>query len=449
MRALRSPTIQGAAGGGGRATVEWLLVAVALVLFFLVLPHQLGNDDNVRFADIEALLHHGTLTSSRYSLVMPLASVPFLLMGEIVGSSAGWAARFNVIVVALAILVVRRQLRGRDDSLLRSSLLVLLCASYLTNRLRDYDAEIFTGALVTIGIVALSTGRGRTRGWWAIVVGAANTPAAIVGVALLAVHEAVRLRRLRELWPIAATALLVMTEAWIRRGSPFDTGYGGDHGYRTVLPYSGRPGFSYPFVFGLLSILFAFGRGLVFFFPGLFLWFHRPTRAMLDPRARTTVGLLVLFTIGFVLVYAKWWAWYGGVAFGPRFFVLAAVPASVLLAARLRSRPATLGGGLLTLAILAISTWVAVVGIVATVDAPPVCTQDLFAYESLCWYSPELSPLGQPFVSFPHLTGGSSIVALYCLGVVAYLAAPTVLDVFERLSVHVRRSTSLLSGWKV
>ena len=41
-------------------------------------------------------------------------------------------------------------------------------------------------------------------------------------------------------------------------------------GFRTALPYSGQPGFSYPFFFGVLSVLFAFGRGLVFFAPGLF-----------------------------------------------------------------------------------------------------------------------------------------------------------------------------------
>jgi hypothetical protein len=380
---------------------------------------------------------------------MPLASAPLLLVGEVVGGPTWWAARFNVIVVALAIVVVRRLLRGRDDSLLRSSLLVLLCASYLTNRLRDYDAEIFTTALVTVGIVAISTGRARTRGWWAIVVGAVNTPAAIAGVALLAGYEAVRTRRVRALWPVAATALIVMAEAWIRRGGPFDTGYGDDHGYQTVLPYSGRPGFSYPFLFGVLSILFSFGRGLVFFTPGLVLWFHRPTRAMLDRVSRLVVGLLVLFTVGLVLVYSKWWAWYGGAAFGPRFFVIAAVPASVLLAARLRSRPLSLGGGLLTLAILAISAWVAVVGVTASFDTPPVCTQDLFAYESLCWYSPEFSPLGHPLVSFPHLTWSVSIVALYSLGVVAYLAAPTAVDVFERLSVFARRTSGLLSGWRI
>lgn len=422
---------------------------VGIVLFLFALPHRLGSDDAVRFADIEGLLHHGTISASKYSLVMPLASAPFLLLGEVLGTPAAWATRFNVIVVALAIVGVRRLLRSRDEGLLRGSVLLLLFASYLTTGLRGYNAEIFTAAVVTVGIVAVSSGRARTRGWWAIIAGAVNTPAAIAGVALLAGYEGLRTRRLRSLWPVLATFALVMTEAWIRRGSPFDTGYGNDHGYPTVLPYSGRPGFSYPFLFGLLSILFAFGRGLIFFMPGLFLWLHRPTRALFDRRAHLVAGLLVLFTTGLVLVYSKWWAWYGGAAFGPRFFVIAAVPASVLLAARLRSPPASLGGGLLTLAILVVSAWVAVAGVTASFAPLPVCTQDLFAYESLCWYSPELSPLGHPLVSFPHLTLGSSVVALYCIAVVGYLAAPTAADVLEGLSAVVRRSTALLGGWKI
>jgi hypothetical protein len=63
-----------------------------------------------------------------------------------------------------------------------------------------------------------------------------------------------------------------MAEAWLRRGSPFVSGYAANHGDRTILPYSGRAGFSYPLLLGIASILFSFGRGLVFFSPGLVLW---------------------------------------------------------------------------------------------------------------------------------------------------------------------------------
>ena len=100
------------------------------------------------------------------------------------------------------------------------------------------------------------------------------------------------------------------------------------------MPYSGKPGFSYPFLLGVASILFSFGRGLVFFAPGLLLWFGARTRQLAP--GRRVVILLLLFVAGLVLVYAKWWAWYGGLTWGPRYFIVAAVPASLFLAIRLR-----------------------------------------------------------------------------------------------------------------
>ena len=65
-------------------------------------------------------------------------------------------------------------------------------------------------------------------------------------------------------------ATSILLEAWIRRGSPFATGYENERGLRTLLPYSGLPGFTYPFVLGVLSSLFSFGKGLLFFAPGCF-----------------------------------------------------------------------------------------------------------------------------------------------------------------------------------
>src|SRR5207248_4240377 len=135
-----------------------------------------------------------------------------------------------------------------------------------------------------------------------------NTPAAIVGVAVLAGREAFIQRRLRVIWPVIAVGLLVAAEAWIRRGSPFASGYGGNHGQPGLLPYSGRPGFSYPFVFGVLSILFSFGRGFMFFFPALLFWFDRRTRKRFTHPARGILIASLLFTAALVLVYSKWWA---------------------------------------------------------------------------------------------------------------------------------------------
>ena len=420
---------------------------IGFAVLLVLLPHELQGDDSKRFVDIERLLHDGELSERRYSLVMPLVSSPLLLLGEAVRSPEWWAAHFNVFVVAAGALAVFGLLRDRvDGSLLRRTLLVLLFASFLTSRLRDYNAEVLTATLLTVGIVLLAV-RGRTAaGWTAIVIGVVNTPAAIVGMTLAAAAQAVRTRRLRHLLAPLVAVALIMGEAWIRRGGPLTTGYEGDRGFRTVLPYSGEPGFSYPLLLGLLSILFSLGRGLVFFMPGLLLWLSDRTRALLREHAYA-VGLMLLVVCGLVLVYAKWWAWYGGITWGPRFFVFAAVPASVLIAVRL-VHAAELGfGNALTLLVLTLSAWVGVSGAIADLSTLDFCIRDDAALESLCWYTPEFSPLWQPLVDFPGLTWRTAALAAYCVVVFVYLAAPPV----AALARSTRRLpwSAWAAGWRL
>src|SRR6185312_552701 len=103
--------------------------------------------------------------------------------------------------------------------------------------LRGYGAETFSATMVAVGIVALVTGR-RVGGWAAMVIGVVNTPPALIGLSLIAGAELLRTKRLRCLAPLVAAAALIMLESWVRRGGPLVTGYHGDHGVKTILPYS-------------------------------------------------------------------------------------------------------------------------------------------------------------------------------------------------------------------
>ena len=78
-------------------------------------------------------------------------------------------------------------------------------------------------------------------------------------------------RRVRHVIPVLLAASLILLESWIRRGHPFTSGYEGNAGLRTLMPYSGQPGFSYHYYFGLLSITLSYGKGILFFAPGLLL----------------------------------------------------------------------------------------------------------------------------------------------------------------------------------
>src|SRR6185437_9984369 len=97
-----------------------------------------------------------------------------------------------------------------------------------------------------------------------------------------------------------------------------------------------------------------------FFTPGLFLPVRRYLLAQGNengPRLYTLYLLWLAFVGGMLLVYAHWWAWYGGWFWGPRFFLFASLPAALALAVRLHARNAGLGANLLTLGALALSFW--------------------------------------------------------------------------------------------
>jgi hypothetical protein len=269
-------------------------------------------------------------------------------------------------------------------------------------------------------------------GWTGIVLAVVNTPALIVGIAALVAVEIVRTRQLRSAGAIAAAVALVLLENWVRRGGPLTTGYSDNHGYATLLPYSGRSGFSYPLVLGVVSILFSFGRGLLFFTPGLFLWLDDATRRAAGACRRTIV--LMLFVIaGLVAVYAKWWAWYGGLSWGPRFFALAAIPASLLVVLRVRAAGQSAGRDALALVVLALSAWVGFAGLVSPLDPPAVCSAHLYALESFCWYVPEYSALWQPVLHSPPLTAAAVTITAWCIIVFAYFAVPLAVALARRV----------------
>ena len=250
----------------------------------------------------------------------------------------------------------------------------------------------------------------------------ANLPASFLGLALAMGWWAWREKRARALAPLVLSAALWLLESTLRRKSALSTGYENDHGFQTLLPYSGQPGFSYPTFFGVLSLLFSFGKGLLFFAPGLLLVFGRGLEA-LRPVAQVLV-LWVLYLAGMVLVYGSWWAWYGGFTWGPRFLTFASLPAALLLAAQVRRPPRALLALTAVLAALLLSVWVGIDGQAFGRFAQATCNANHYALESFCWYVPEFSVLWTPFVFDAHLSWPGFVLAAYAVGVTAYVAYP-------------------------
>lgn len=396
---------------GGAA--ELGLIILGLAINFIIARHSLGGDGEVRFHALSLLLQQGVLDNSKYSLVGPLFSTPLWLLGRIWQSSIWWASRFNCFVFAFGLLAMYRLLKDHvDRALLHAFLLILVAASLFPNQLGYYYGEVFTAMFVAVGTLAIVFGPALT-GWIALVIGVANTPAAIVGMGLMVALRILRERRVRYLLAIVAAIGLIGLENTLRRGGPLNSGY--------------EAGFNYPIVFGLLSILFSYGKGLIFFAPGMFLPVKSRLLTQLGAAGHQLYTVYVLwmaFVIALVLVYAHWWAWFGGYFWGPRFFLFASVPASLVLAVRLRYPGKRFSGNLLTLLAFALSTWVAITGVVFDMAGTVECTKGYDTLIGLCAYTPEFSGLWRA-LSVPLPYGKSSAVLTgYCAVVFLYLAWP-------------------------
>ena len=436
-----------------QAVAEWVLIVGGLFCVYRYLPRGTGGDGWFRYQDMLQLIA-GHRPTSKYSLIGPLFSYPLIRIGNKLGQAYQWASAYNFVLFCCVLLIVYFLLRNRmDRSLLRKFFLILIVASMFPVHLEFYYGEVFTALFVGMGILLVYARYKRfvtPIGWMAVILGVANTPATIVGLAFMLLKKTFDSKRFRYLLLIGAALACIMTESFIRYGTLLGNGYGSDRGFTTVMPYSGLPGFSYPFFFGLLSILFSFGKGIVFFIPALFL----PIRKVLLKRQQEqkvnlyqVYTLWICFVIGLVCVYARWWAWSGALFWGPRFFLIACLPASLALAVRLRYRQDfSLLGNVLTLLIFGLSVWISINGVVYQwVDGlglPAVCTASNYRYEMLCYYAPEFSPLWYPFVTHIAITKSQLIFILYSVLAALFLIAPLLLQIGQQTATLIKQYSS-------
>ena len=409
---IEAKTGERSAANGMLATLSRVgagaLIPITTFCMALALWYNITGDGRRRFDDLDALLRRGILTNGRYSLIGPLFSTPLYLLGGAFGYPEGGAVFYNLLLFIIALIALRALLRDHlEPATLRRFLLLLIAGSLFPAAIATYYGETFTAVTMGVGMVAALLARrrwARWTGWAAVALGAANLPAALPGLGLALLARIWTTRRWRYALPGVAAIALVVSESLIRRGSPFASMYLGNAGDRTIMPYSGLPGFSFPFVFGVLAILFSFGKGLVYYLPGLFL----PLRRQLDALGTRAASLWgpysswLLFVAGLVLIYASWWAWDGALFFGPRYFLIASLPASLALALW-ASRPSPrLWVNLIILALLTLTSWVGVDGTVFGLADLQVCQINHGQYYALCDYSLEFSALWRPFENLAH-----------------------------------------------
>ncbi|GCE04804.1 hypothetical protein [Dictyobacter aurantiacus] len=426
------------------ARFEVALIVLGLLGNFFLLRHVMWRPDAwSRFYALSELLTQDKMPDTKYSLVGPLFSIPFWALDQ-TNQTYWWTTRYNVFVLGAGLLAIYWLLKDRvDHGLLRKFFLLLIVGSMFSHHLLFYYGEVFTAIFVTVGCVAIVVGP-VTIGWCAIILGVVNTPATVIGLILLNAKYILTGKRVRYALVIIIGAALIMLESWIRRGGPLINGYVNDQGRRTILPYSGRPGFSYPIFFGLNSLFFSFGKGLLFFAPGLVLPVRQALRKLQE---ETKVDLFAIYTLwigflaGLLLIYACYWNWHGGWFWGPRYLLFASIPASFALAVRLQKRDGSLLMNLVIMLVLCLSIWVGIDGAVYG-DEPlrHICTPPRwYGNEMLCYYAPEFSALWFPFVFYQPLSSGQLIYLLYNVFVGLYLLAPLLITTAQQLITTVRQ----------
>lgn len=198
----------------------------------------------------------------------------------------------------------------------------------LAYALSDFS-EPGTALMVVLGMIALDAAeKGRPLG--AIGVGAATGAAALMrsdSWLLIAAPMFVALwvlsgRRWRPVvlatYAVAPFAAVWMAYNAARFGSPMESGYE-------------FQSFTHPFLSGLYGLTLSPGRGVLVYVPVLLaaaavLRYERRSARVLGYLALTLLGLRLLF-------YARWWSWYGGESWGPRFMVPALPAFAPLVAA--------------------------------------------------------------------------------------------------------------------
>jgi hypothetical protein len=136
---------------------------------------------------------------------------------------------------------------------------------------------------------------------------------------------------------------------------------------------------------------------------------------------------LVAFVIGLVLVYARWWGWNGGFFWGPRFFLLAAVPASLALAVRLHQRPERISGAMFDVGLVLLSGWIAISGAVFGMSGLPQC-EEATGLTYQCDFIVTLSPLWHPLVGGAEAAPRSLAFVVVVLLATMRLGAPRIIS---------------------
>jgi hypothetical protein len=392
--------------------ILWLLLG--FVLLGISLSPVIDGDGNARYQDLINMVN-GKKPIDKFSSIQMLLSMPLYYLGQLFGQAQLFVGYFNLVVFfasASALWLLS------DKKKRFAVVLLLMTASMIPHHLRYYYGELLTVCAITIGVFCLI----RKKTLIALIllgIGAAQTPATTPALGIVLLYLSVKQRKPWYLLILLIPMCMTAADYWFKYGSPFSSPYmsAGERAAKTLMPYSGLPGFSYPFILGLLSVLFSFGKGLIFFAPALFLRWELANRSLdQDKEFMYPIDITLLFTLGLVLTYSRWYGWYGGNFWGPRFFLFASVPACLILAQHFTQAHWQWIKQPLFIGALTLSGWVCIQGYIFGNSNLHICGENKSELEFLCWYVPEFSPIFRQFVAGFHIDQPIRLIyAAWCL----------------------------------
>jgi len=378
---------------------------LGLLLLAISAAPEISGDATGRYADAVWLSLLQYPIATKFSSVQGLLSAPLFLLGNWLRLNISLVPFFNLAIFALLISSLAVLLEPKRRFIV---LLLLMATTMFPHHLQHFYGEVLTASFCTLGVFCIF----KTRWVLATVcigLGAAQTPASIPAVAVTLLFLSTKHRNYRYLGFLILPVSIMFFENWLKFNSLLPTHYTlvGEAGAKSIMPYSGLPGFSYPLVFGIVSNLFSFGKGILFFVPSLILRREIEAQNLIDQRSLELIDALLIFVLVLLLTYARWWAWYGGAFWGPRYFLIASIPGVLIIAHHIYQTDVNWRKRVVFSMITILSGWVCVQGYLFGNRDLEVCFANNYALEALCWYAPEFSPLFRQFVmgftgALPH-----------------------------------------------
>lgn len=250
----------------GRRIWENTLIFLGGLFYLFVFSHGIHGDGASRYEGMRHLLSAGELKPVVYSFVGPLVSAPLILLGNIYKDDFWWVSRFNAFVFLLSVWWFTKTLtRDWPAATRRMLVLLLFTASMFPKHTTDYYSEVFSACTLAVSVLLWSDRR-FVLGLLALCLSVWNTPGTLVGGALVALYFLVSEKKFRYAAALPLLPAGIMLESYLKFGQLSPEAYVHHVGFKNLLPYSGQPGFSYPFFFGVLSVLFSFGKACCFSF---------------------------------------------------------------------------------------------------------------------------------------------------------------------------------------